>query len=111
VQLLSLPYPAAKDIRNAAQQIVPQLINAFHMHNLWRDYSELNYLQRLLKILVAVESRKKIPRHDVGGFFVAEENFYSGRVFTHESSVALSVRPRKTCPTIHLTEPAQLGLS
>ena len=48
--LLSLKYPVVDDIRRAALQIVPQLINVFHMNNLWRDYSELNYLQRLLKI-------------------------------------------------------------
>lgn len=49
-ELLSLPYPAAKNIRNAALQIVPQLMNVLYMNNMWRDYSELNYLQRLLKI-------------------------------------------------------------
>ena len=47
--LLSLPYPAAEDLRNAVINIIPQMMNVFHMNSMWRDYVELDYLQRLLK--------------------------------------------------------------
>lgn len=47
--LLKLKYPAVADIRRAAGQIIPQLLNIFHLNGMWRDYVELDYLQDLLK--------------------------------------------------------------
>ncbi len=47
--LLSLPYPVVKDLRNACLNIIPQIMNIMHLNNLWKDYAELDYLQRLLK--------------------------------------------------------------
>ena len=49
-KLLSLPYPAVKDIRKAALNIIPQLMNVMHLNRMWRDFAELNYTQDLLKI-------------------------------------------------------------
>ena len=48
--LLSLPYPAVKDLRNACLQIIPQMMNIMHLNNMWKDYVELDYLQNLLKL-------------------------------------------------------------
>ena len=48
-ELLSLPYPVVKDVRQATINLIPQLMNTFHLNNMWRDYVELEYLQRLLK--------------------------------------------------------------
>lgn len=50
-QLLSLPYPVVKDIRKAALNIIPQIMDMFHLNNvMWKDYVELDYIQDLLKI-------------------------------------------------------------
>ena len=48
--LLSLPYPAVKDIRDAARQILSQFMNDFSLRYLWREYVELDYLRDLLKL-------------------------------------------------------------
>ena len=48
--LLSLPYPEVKDLRNAAAQIVPQMMNAMRTNSLWREFVELDYVQDLLKV-------------------------------------------------------------
>ncbi len=47
--LLSLPYPAVKDLCAAVINIIPQLMNVMHLNNMWKDFVELDYLQRLLK--------------------------------------------------------------
>ena len=48
--LLRLPYPAVKDLRNACLQIIPQMMDIMHLNNMWKDYVELDYLQNLLKL-------------------------------------------------------------
>ena len=48
-ELLNLPYPAVKDLRVATMNIIPQLMNVLHLNNAWKDFVELDYLQRLLK--------------------------------------------------------------
>ncbi|MBE8952408.1 MAG: glycosyltransferase family 92 protein [Quinella sp. 1Q7] len=48
-ELLTLPYPIVADIRRTTLNIVPQLKRVFRFNNLWRDYSELDYIQDLLK--------------------------------------------------------------
>ena len=47
--LLTLPYPAVKELHAAALQIVLQLMNVMHMNLRWRNYNELNYILRLLQ--------------------------------------------------------------
>ena len=47
--LLSLPYPAVKDLRQAAIDIIPQILNVFRLNCMLRNYFELDYLQDLLK--------------------------------------------------------------
>ena len=50
-QLLSLPYPVVKDIRQAALYIIPRMMDMFHLNNvMWKDYVELDYIQDLLKL-------------------------------------------------------------
>lgn len=49
--LLSLPYPVVKDLRNAALQIIPQLMNIMRLNGMWEDYAELDYTQDLLKLI------------------------------------------------------------
>ena len=48
-ELLSLPYPAVKDLRIATMNIISQLMNVMHLNNVWEDFVELDYLQRLLR--------------------------------------------------------------
>ena len=48
--LLGLPYPAVKDLRGAALNIIPQMMNIMHLNGMWKDYVELDYLQNLLKL-------------------------------------------------------------
>jgi len=47
--LLRLPYPEVKDLRNAAAQIIPQMMNVMRTNSLWRDFVETDYIQDLLK--------------------------------------------------------------
>ena len=47
--LLSLPYSCVKDLRGACLQIIPQMMNVLRMNSLWREFVELDYLQRLIK--------------------------------------------------------------
>lgn len=47
--LLPLPYPVVNDLRGACLNIIPQIMGAMHLNNLWKDYVELDYLQRLLQ--------------------------------------------------------------
>ena len=47
--LLSLPYPAVKEIRAVAVQIISQLMHVLHLNNYWKDFVELDYILRLLQ--------------------------------------------------------------
>ena len=48
--LLSLSYPAVKDLRVAALNIISQLMNTMRLNGMWKDYAELDYIQDLLKL-------------------------------------------------------------
>ena len=48
--LLNLPYPETKDLRNAAAQIVPQMMNTMRINSMWREFVETDYINDLLKI-------------------------------------------------------------
>ncbi len=48
--LLTLPYPVVKDVRQAAQNLIPQMLNMFRINSMWKDYVELDYVQELLKL-------------------------------------------------------------
>ena len=47
--LLTLPYPVVNELRNSCLQIIPQMMNVMHLNNMWKDYVELDYLQRFLQ--------------------------------------------------------------
>ena len=47
--LLTLPYPVVKDLKNFSLQIIPQLMNVMRMNSMWKDYVELDYIQDLLR--------------------------------------------------------------
>ena len=49
--LLALPYPVVKDLRDACLNIIPQMMNIMRLNNMWKDYVELDYLQGLLKLI------------------------------------------------------------
>lgn len=48
--LLSLPYPVVKDLRESCLDIIPQIMDIMRLNNLWKDYVELDYLRRLLQV-------------------------------------------------------------
>ena len=48
--LLALPYPAVKDLREISIQIISQTMNFMRENEFWKDFSDLEYLRRLLKI-------------------------------------------------------------
>ena len=48
--LLSLPYPAVKDLREASIQIISQTQNFIRKKEFWKDYSDLEHLRRLLEV-------------------------------------------------------------
>lgn len=47
--LLPLPYPVVNDLRGACLQIIPQMMNVMRVNWMWKDFTDLDYLQRLLK--------------------------------------------------------------
>lgn len=47
--LFSLPYPEVNELRGICLQIIPQIMKAMQLSYLWKDYVELDYLQRLLQ--------------------------------------------------------------
>ena len=49
--LLHLPYPAAKELRDTMLKIIPQMMNIMHLNNRWKDYTELDYLHDILKLI------------------------------------------------------------
>ncbi len=48
-ELLSLPYPVVKDLRDATIEIISQTMNFMREHEFWRDFSDLEQLRRLLQ--------------------------------------------------------------
>ena len=47
--LLRLPYPEVEDLRGASIQIMEQLKHFMRTNELWREFAELDYLQRILR--------------------------------------------------------------
>ncbi len=47
--LLNLPYPAAKEIRVAASQIISQMKEIYRLNGFWKDFVEADYLQDFFK--------------------------------------------------------------
>ena len=48
--LLRLPYPAVKDIHNAARDLLAQFMNVFGTRYWWKFYVDFDYLRDLLKL-------------------------------------------------------------
>ena len=48
--LLTLPYPVVKDLRNFSLQIISQMLNAIKTNGSWKDYVELDFIRDLIKI-------------------------------------------------------------
>ena len=49
--LLALPYPIAADLGKVSIKIISYLMNFMRERELWRDYSDLDYLRRFLRTL------------------------------------------------------------
>ena len=47
--ILTLNYPAVKEIRDACIQIIPQLMMTYRLNNHWQGFTELDYILKLLK--------------------------------------------------------------
>ena len=47
--ILTLNYPAVKEIRDACIQIIPQLMTTYRRNNHWQGLTELEYILKLLK--------------------------------------------------------------
>ena len=48
--LLTLPYPVVKDLRNFSLQLIPQLMSTMRMNLMWKDYVEMDFIRDLIKI-------------------------------------------------------------
>ena len=48
--LLALPYPAVKELRGVALEIISQTMDFMREKEAWKDFSDLEHLRRLLKI-------------------------------------------------------------
>ena len=49
-ELLILPYFVVEEIRVACLNIIPQMMTVMRLNNNWKNYVELEYIQRLLQI-------------------------------------------------------------
>ena len=50
-EISSLDYPAVDELRNTIRlQIIPQMMNFMRENEFWREFSELDYLRRLLSV-------------------------------------------------------------
>ena len=47
--ILRLNYPVVEETRKTCINLVPQLMNLFHLNNLWRDFNETYYFGEMLK--------------------------------------------------------------
>ena len=47
--ILRLPYPAVKEIRNATTQIIPRIMKEMRFRAMWGDWAELDYILYMLK--------------------------------------------------------------
>lgn len=47
--LLSLPYPAVKELRDASIQIISRTMDFLRENEIWKDFADLDSLRRLLK--------------------------------------------------------------
>ena len=47
--LLSLPYPVVKDLRDVTIQIISHTMDFMRQNEFWKDFSDLEHLRRLLK--------------------------------------------------------------
>lgn len=48
--ILQMPYPVVGDIRRICSNIIPQLMHIFRVNNIWKEFTDLDYLQRLLRV-------------------------------------------------------------
>ena len=48
-ELLSLPYPVVKDLREVTIEIISQTMDFMRKNEFWKDFSDLDHLRRLLK--------------------------------------------------------------
>ena len=48
-ELLTLPYPVIDEMRGVAIQVISQLMDFMREKELWKDFVDLNYIQRLVK--------------------------------------------------------------
>ena len=47
--LLTLPYPVIEELRGTYLNIVQQMLDIMRLNNRWKDFNDLDYLQRLLQ--------------------------------------------------------------
>ena len=48
-RILILPYPAVKNICSACINIIPQIMDVFRLNAMWKEYTEVEYIMRMLK--------------------------------------------------------------
>ena len=49
-ELLSLPYPTVKELRQAVCDLIQKLMDGFHSINDWKNFVEFDYIKDMLKI-------------------------------------------------------------
>ena len=48
-RILMMPYPEVQNICEACINIIPAIMDAFRMNALWKEYTEVEYIMRMLK--------------------------------------------------------------
>ena len=49
--ILQLKYSAVEEVREACLNIIPRMMDLFRRNNMWKNFVELDYLQRILKAI------------------------------------------------------------
>ena len=49
-KILQLDYPAVEEIRKTCINVIPQMMHLFRINNIWREFTELEYLMNMLKL-------------------------------------------------------------
>lgn len=55
-KILQLDYPAVEEILKTCINVIPQMMHIFRINNIWGEFTELEYLLNMLKLLDSYES-------------------------------------------------------
>ena len=57
--LLRLPYPVVEELRRACLQIIQQTMEYLRLHDKWKKFFEMDYIQDLLRLTIKSQAKSK----------------------------------------------------